>query len=134
MQQGLSEFEETLAEQSETKRQTRKARNHHRDRLIARQLTTFSHCAKGNFIPKIVFPATQGVASEAQTYFRSPLREKRRPEIRLRFAGYTRRYSRSINQNTTPYYFETEGNQGLVGVPAILNLNKTATFQQLRNG
>ena len=60
LQQGLIEFEETLAEQAETKRQARKAGN----RKIGQQLTTSAHCVEGTVIPEMVFPATQGTVRE----------------------------------------------------------------------
>ena len=57
LQQGLSEFEETLAEQVETKRDKQ---GKSETREIDQQLTTSAHCAEGTVIPELVFPATQG--------------------------------------------------------------------------
>ena len=54
-QQGLSEFEETLLNRQEKKRETKE---------IHRQLTRSAHCAEGTVIPEVVFPATQGAARE----------------------------------------------------------------------
>ena len=64
VQEGLSEFEETLAEQAEIKRQTRKA-----------------HSAEGTVTPELVFPATQGVVREP------PIRARHHSLLRLKDAN-----------------------------------------------
>ena len=62
VQQGLSEFENTLAEQAETKRQTRKARNQG-DRPATDHICSLRgrDC---HVIPELVFSATQGAVRE----------------------------------------------------------------------
>ena len=73
VQQGLFEFEETPAEQAETKRQTRKAQIME----MYQQLTTSAHCAEGAVISELVFPATQGAV-------RPPVRARHHSLLRLK--------------------------------------------------
>ena len=68
VQQGLLEFEETLAEQAETKRLTRKARNQ-------------GEIREGTVIPELVFPATQGAVREL------PIRARHHSLSRLKDAN-----------------------------------------------
>ena len=65
MQQGLSEFENTLAEQAETKRHTRKARNQG-DRPATDHICSLRgrDC---HVIPELVFSATQGAVRSRTT-------------------------------------------------------------------
>ena len=74
VQQGLFEFEETPAEQAETKRQTRKAQIME----VYQQLTTSAHCAEGTVISELLFPATQGAVRKP------PVRVRHHSLLRLK--------------------------------------------------